>query len=48
MKQLNIQIDDMDYLTVGEVLDMCTEQANDMEKYTPKATQADIDSYARL
>ena len=33
------------HLTVGDVYDMCTERANDREKYPIKATQEDIEAF---
>ena len=32
-------------ITVGDVYDMCTEKANDMEEYPIKGTQDDIASF---
>lgn len=32
-------------ITVGDVYDMCTEKANDMEEYPIKGTQEDIASF---
>lgn len=42
-KQLNIGFEELEYLTVGDVIDMLTEQGNDSYKWPYKATQADID-----
>ena len=42
-KQLNIGFEELEYLTVGDVIDMLTEQANDSYKWPYKATQSDID-----
>lgn len=36
---------DLDYLTVGMVLDMLTEQKNDDYKYPKAATQSDFDKF---
>jgi len=37
----------MKQLTVGMVLDIMTEGANDHEKYAPIATQSDMDAFAK-
>lgn len=43
--QLGVSISDMDLLTVGLILDMYTESANDNEKYPDMATQKDFDKF---
>ena len=43
--QLGISIRDLDMLTVGAVLDMMTESANDDVKYAQVATQNDFDRF---
>lgn len=44
--QLGISIADMDLLTVGMLLDMCTEAINDEEgDYCTVATQEDFDRF---
>lgn len=41
--QMGVTISDLELLSVGLVLDMHTESANDREKYDYKATQEDFD-----
>lgn len=43
--QLGVGIQDMDMLTVGDVLDMCTEARNDSEEYPYVPEQADFDRF---
>lgn len=43
--QLGISIADLDLLTIGLVMDMCTEKANDDAKYRKVATQEDFDKF---
>lgn len=46
--ELGISISDLDLLTVGLVIDMWTEKANDSAKYEKvarEAVQADFDSF---
>ena len=42
--QVGLKIDDLTMITMGELLDLCTEQANDSAKYDYLATQEDIDT----
>lgn len=46
-KQLNVRLDEMELLTVGEITDMMVEKANDSYEWEYKATQADIDRFMR-
>lgn len=41
--QCGISISDLEYLSIGMVIDMFTEQQNDEYEYPYIATQADID-----
>lgn len=43
--QLGVGISDLDLLTIGLVIDMFTESANDQEKYPDMATQNDFDKF---
>lgn len=43
--ETGLSIVDLDYLTIGLVLDICTEKANDDEKYEYVATQEDFDRF---
>lgn len=43
--QLGISVRDLDLLTVGMVIDMHTEQANDEFEYPIAATQVDFDKF---
>lgn len=43
--ELGISIRDLDLLTVGMVLDMCVEKANDNTEYQVVATQEDFDRF---
>ena len=43
--EIGISIQDMDLLTVGLVIDMWTEKANDGVKYNRVATQEDFDNF---
>ena len=43
--EIGISIGDMDLLTVGLVIDMWTEKANDGVKYNRVATQEDFDKF---
>lgn len=43
--QLGVSIQDMDLLTIGLVLDMYTESANDNVKYADLATQEDFNKF---
>ena len=40
-----ISIGDLDYLTIGMVMDIWTEKANDSVKYDSIATQEDFDKF---
>ena len=42
---LGISVSDLDLLTIGLVLDMCTESANDRVKYQELAQQDDFDKF---
>lgn len=43
--EIGISIQDMDLLTVGLVIDMWTEKANDGVKYNRVAAQEDFDKF---
>ena len=43
--QLGISIADLDLLTIGLVIDMYTELANDHQDYDEMATQEDMDRF---
>lgn len=43
--QLGISIRDLDLLSIGMINDMFVESRNDEEKYTPIATQEDMDRF---
>lgn len=43
--EIGISISDLDLLTVGLVIDMWTEKANDSVKYYKIATQDDFDKF---
>lgn len=43
--QLGISIADLDLLTIGLVIDMYTESANDHQDYDEMATQEDMDRF---
>lgn len=43
--QLGISIRDLDLLSIGMINDMFAESRNDEEKYTPLATQEDMDRF---
>jgi len=43
--QVGISLPDLDELSVGMVMDIITESANDGYEYDAKATQADFDSF---
>ena len=43
--QLGLSIHDLDYLTIGLVLDMFTEKRNDEYEYAVVATQDDFDRF---
>ena len=47
MRELNINIDDMECYTLGEITDMMIEQGNDHEEWEYVPTQADFDRFAR-
>lgn len=47
VKQLGLSFDELEEITVGDVFDMCIEQANDNEEYPYKATQKDFDAFGR-
>ena len=42
--QVGLRIDDLTMLNMGELLDLCTEQANDSAEYDYIANQDDIDN----
>lgn len=42
-KQLGFTIDELDTLSVGQILDVFTESGNDNYKYAKMATQDDFD-----
>ena len=43
--EIGISIADLDFLTIGLVLDIWTEKANDEVKYQKVATQEDFDKF---
>lgn len=43
--QLGLHYEDMEHMTVGMVIDMMTEQANDACEYPTKATQDDFKNF---
>ena len=43
--ELGISVRDLDLLTIGLLLDMWTEKANDGVKYSRIATQVDFDKF---
>lgn len=44
-KQLNLTLEELDVITVGDVFDMLAEQGNDSYDYPKMATQDDINRY---
>lgn len=44
-KEIGITFDETENMTIGMVIDMLTERANDDYKYPLKATQADFDNF---
>lgn len=43
--QLGLRLSDLEELTLGDLLDMMTESANDQYEYPTKATQDDFRSF---
>ena len=43
--ELGLQRDMLEYITMGDVYDMCIEKMNDQEEYPKKATQEDISNF---
>ena len=43
--EIGISIKDLDYLTIGMVMDIWTEKENDSYKYDNVATQEDFDKF---
>lgn len=43
--EIGISIRDLDYLTIGMVMDIWTEKGNDSVKYGNMATQEDFDKF---
>ena len=43
--EIGISITDLDYLTIGMVMDIWTEKGNDSVKYDQMATQEDFDKF---
>ncbi len=43
--QLGLTMADLDVMTMGMVMDMCTEALNDQEDYCVIATQEDFDRF---
>lgn len=43
--EMGLSIQDLDYLTIGMVMDIWTEKANDSVKYENVATQEDFDKF---
>jgi len=46
-KNLGLSLEELCYLTIGEIVDMCIEQGNDHEEWEYKPTQEDIDKLMR-
>ena len=46
-KTLGLSIEELCYLTIGEVVDMCIEQNNDNEEWAYESTMDDIDKLTR-
>ncbi len=46
-KNLGLSLEELCYLTIGEIVDMCIEQGNDNEEWAYKPTQGDIDKLMR-
>lgn len=44
-KQLNLTLEELDVITVGDVFDMLAEQSNDSYEYPKMATQEDINRF---
>jgi hypothetical protein len=44
-KQLNLCLEELNLITVGDVIDMLTEQSNDHAEWDYEATQEDIDKF---
>jgi len=44
-KQLNLNLEELNLITIGDVMDMLTEQNNDHAQYDYEATQEDIDKF---
>ncbi len=47
IKELGLTIPELEYITVGDVLDMLIERGNDNEEWEYKATKEDIDRLMR-
>lgn len=47
IKELGLSFTELEYITVGDVLDMLIERGNDNEEWDYKATQKDIDMMMR-
>lgn len=43
--EIGLSIRDLDYLTIGMVMDIWTEKGNDFVKYDSIATQEDFDKF---
>lgn len=43
--QLGLRVEDLDLLSVGDVMDLLVESANDHEKYMELAGQDDFDKF---
>ena len=43
--EIGISVGDLDYLTIGMVMDIWTENGNDSVKYDNLATQEDFDKF---
>lgn len=46
--EIGLSIRDLDYLTIGMVMDIWTEKGNDSVKYDSIATQEDFDKFASV
>ena len=46
-KELSLSFDELEIVTIGDILDMTIERLNDQEEWDYIATQADIDKLMR-
>lgn len=47
VKELNIPLDELSLLTLGEITDMLIERGNDTEEWDYLPTEADFERFAR-